>query len=1118
MSMDKNALAALPLEELLRFAKNAAKRDAAPQASCGPEDELVTQPVLSFAQERLWFMDRLSPLNPFYNIPFNLEITGRLDREALAGAWEAVIARHGCLRSRFPADADGRPCVDALPPERLALRTRDMAAMDPEDQRRLLDEAARREAATGFDLDSGPLLRGTLIRRGEELHSLLATFHHIVFDGWSVGIFYKDLFTAYDDIRRGRAPQTGHAAPTYEQYAQWQRRRMTPGYVDTELAWWTRQLGDAPDLRLWTDAPRPEVQSFTGGAVEFTIPQGTAQQMELVARRHKATPFMAWLAVFSLMLSRFSGQTDFNVGCSLAGRDHPATEGIIGFFLNNLVVRSECTRNMPFCECLAQLRDTVLRSMEHADLPFQLVAGALDRGRGLDRNPLYQAGFTYQNTPPLDIAPGGLSLRSVMVPVATTHVDVELFIWPEPDGLRCHLVHATDIIGEARARKMTRMLAKMAETFSQRPHTPIHDVPAPEKPSILHGPGLRHEFLPPWQRLERLREAKGGAAALLRPGQDGGRDAAGDISMDGLALLVESMAARLAAMGVAPGGTVGILLHPGPMLIAAMLAAWRQGCAWVPLDPDHPAAMNQWIVCDSGCCCVVSEAVSWEAHRAATDADTPACLTEQPCGPVPAPASAPPPQSPACLLYTSGSTGRPKGIVLSHEAVNTRLCWMWQALPWEAGDVACQKTSPCFVDFLWETFGAVLAGVPLVLPGPKPARDMDRLLAVMREHRVTHMVLVPSLLSAMHEAGPGLGNTAPSLRVILSSGEPLPPKLVRKTRAALPGVRVFNLYGSTEVMDATWHEASEHDAPSVPIGIPIDGTTAAVLDEALRPVPRGETGVLHVCGPCVGHGYLGAAKERGAMFRPPQIPGLETPEGRWFRMGDQVSLGEDGLLRYHGRQDRQIKIRGVRMEPAAIGAVLARHPSVKEAVAAARPGPDGADRLVAYILPHAKDAPPDSAQLAQTLRPWVGARLPAAMVPDLFVPVAAWPRTPSGKINVRELPVVPVMPAATAPATPVEADILDVWRAALETDAIGVRDNFFEVGGTSLLVVSVHERLQRRLDKRFPLTVLFQNPTVESLAAWLGAGVKGQSPQPSAASRALQRERAKERRSARHMA
>ncbi|MFV0421641.1 non-ribosomal peptide synthetase [Oleidesulfovibrio sp.] len=1114
--MNKQTLVELPLEELLNFARETARNNGNVHIAFGPEGVTVEKAELSFAQERLWFMNRLSPDNPFYNIPFYLEVAGELDRKAFTKAWTELIKRHSCLHSCYPGDETGKPTVTLLLPDNLPLTYNDISHQAHEEQQKHLKCAMNYEGSIGFDMAQGPLLRGVLIRQKKNLHTLLITFHHIIFDGWSVTIFYKELFEIYDTIRKGTPLPLHNSDATYEQYALWQRQRMTLEYIKKEQKWWQTELQDLPELQLWTDAPRPETQTFSGDTIEFFIPGSVATAMENLAQRHNATPFMAWLAVFSLMLSRFSGQVDFAVGCSVAGRNHPATENIIGFFLNNLVVRNRLTDNSPFTQLLENLRDTVLHAMEHEELPFQFLADAVGEGRSLNKNPLYQAGLVYQNTPSLDTLSKELSLHSVLVPMNTTHMDVEFLIWPEKNGLRCYLVFATDIISAQRAKDMVDTLKWIGRIVSDTPSIPIHEILPAEKATILHGQQLQHDYLPFWQQLEKILETDESTTAIFITGESGYKTDSKEISYGDLVREAEQMAARLDQLKLKPGSIVSIMLHPSLEQTAAMLAVWRQGCIWVPLDPDHPASMNQWIMEDSASCCVITHSLLWEEHTKETVSGIMPCLIDCHVETQPAKVGTPPSASAACILYTSGSTGQPKGITLSHEALHTRLSWMWFELPWKTGDVACQKTSPCFVDFLWETFGAILGRTPLVLAGARPYRNIDRLLTVMREHKVTHMVLVPSLLRAMHEVGQGIGETVPSLRVILSSGEVLCPELCQKTRNALPDIRLFNLYGSTEVMDAIWHEASAKDRKAVPVGKPVHNTTVAILDDALRPVPTGEKGTLYVCGPCVAHGYHGKASKKNAMFIPPEIPGIETPQGRWFCMGDEAALGQDGLIYYHGRKDRQIKVRGVRMEPDGIVATLQKHEQVKEAKVMAQPGPDGTDRLVAYILPEQRANEFNSADWARELRPFMSTLLPPSMLPDIFIPITEWPRTPSGKVNLHNLPKCGVvLTVAAPPASSIESDILNIWKSILEVDDIGVRDNFFEVGGTSLLIVSVHEQLQRLLRHQFSLTTLFQNPTVESMAAWLGNDNQS-APYPYPTPRRIgQKEQGQKRRNAR---
>lgn len=1130
MTISGKNLRTLSLEELAALAASIypQKQAAAEKGPAEPHDappwEMIPENEgangLSLAQERLWFMDRLSPENPFYNIPFDLEITGSLNHRAFRQAWLAVIARHECLTSVFPATPDGTPELKHIDAEQCALRMADIRASDRAQRQKTLREAMKKEAATGFSLASGPLARGTLYQLEDTSHTLLYTFHHIIFDGWSLAVFLDELFAVYEGICTGNVPDLPKP-PSYARFAQWQRAGMDGPHARQERDWWKKHLDDLPSLEVRPDFPRPDVQSFKGHTLSFSVPHKVSSAIDALAHRHGATPFMAWLAIYALILGRMSGQSSFAVGSSISGREHPLTERMVGFFLNNLVVRTDINSDANFISHLRNIRQSVLLSLEHAGLPFQFIADGLGQNLDISRNPVYQAALTYQNAPMPRNLPAGLELRSIFVPSNSTHLDMELLVEPGTKGHTLYLTYATDIFSLQTAKAACRALSVMAEKLASDPAPPlrvllrdpeIFSFPFSGHESVISGPEKPHAFRDVWSRFMGCVHTRFESVALkIRPPRHADAPEQ-DITYARLAAMVDGAARLLSGQGLGPGKIVALMPASSLDLIVVMLAVWRTGAAWVPLDPDYPPARNRDILLSSGASILVAAPEHLEALCRSGLPDGAVRLLPAPLRldyaaqlPPPPPACTTSAEDLACILHTSGSTGVPKGIELTHGAMAHRWEWMWRRLPWQDGDLAYLKTSPLFVDFLWEVFGALLAGTPLLITDRAPTRNVPAMVEEMERHGVTQIVLVPSLLSAMTRVPGGIAGRLPGLKTILSSGEPLAPELAVSVVRAIPGILIVNLYGSTEVMDATYFCISGDNAEDVaamkdvPLGVPIDGTSVALMDDFSLPVAAGSTGVIHIAGPSLARGYRTPDHNRAFL----RLDG-EDGQRRWFRIGDLGRIDENGNLHYLGRRDQQIKIRGVRIEADAVRDAMQAYVGVQEAVVGIWSDRFGHQRLAGFITMENHVPEEQQDRYAQELRGFLLERLPTVMVPDNIRVVAQWPRTPSGKIDrqtlLKSLETENMERPSGMPTIgdSVKRTLERLWREAIGLQNICTEKNFFEAGGNSLLLVQLHESIQKEFHTEFPLTELFRHPTIESQAALLRGREVGGRPQACA--------------------
>ena len=974
-SLDIAALASLVREQACEGSAAAAPdiRDFAGQAPC-----------LSLAQERLWFMDRLVPNSAFYNIPFAFRLEKPADEAILCRAWLDTLERHESLRIGIASTDQGAPSVFCWPVADFALTVHRQVS------RARLEALMRHEADTGFSLAQDPLVRGFLCHMDDGTQVLLFTAHHIVFDGWSIGIFLKDLHIAHAARSQGQAPDYTPLGVSYFQYAAW-HRALVEAEAAEQTTWWQEHLANLPSFEPATDFPRPAAQTFKGAVHSLHIEKAVLAAVEALAREEQATPYAVWLALFALAVARFAAQNDFAIGSSFAGRTLAATEDLAGFFVENLSLRATIDPQEHLSDLIRRMRDESLATMEHATLPFQKLAEALGRERDLSRNPVYQVAFTYQNMQSLkaDKADAqeeeGLVLVPLPVPGLTTHMDLELLAWPTDEGMDCQFLYATDLFQPKTIQAFAEEFHALAKSVAANPaagRTRVLCLGLERgRPSLVSGTRRDHPLLAPWQDFAALCRENPGAECVHTISFDARGEKTVSHTRAEVLFRAEQMALHLRRRGIGKGSVVLICLAQGRDLLAALLAVWREGAVFTTLSCDHPASLARWLCQDAQVACVVGRRDHWQGDSSLLlDVDT---LPEEPlsaqeeaeCGAPAAPMAA---EECACILYTSGSTGKPKAVRLSPGALSNRLHWMWEQFPWGENEVCCQKTSPVFVDFLWEALGPLLGGVVLVCLQDRKAADIPWFVQTLERHKVTRLVLVPSLLAQMHRLEGGLEGRLTSLRLLTASGETLPGDLATATLEALPSVRLLNLYGSTEVMaDATMYEVVHRQSGSVPIGSPIHNCVAAVLDRDGSLVPRGATGLLHVAGACLALGYAGAASaSAGASSSSANDAWLDpdhharctdqafaalvgqTGQSRWFCTGDLARVDEQGLIHHLGRADRQIKRRGVRIEPDQIQHVLERHPQVREArVLAVVPPADAAGtvrsepRLVAYVIP-----------------------------------------------------------------------------------------------------------------------------------------------------------------------
>ncbi|WP_393062392.1 amino acid adenylation domain-containing protein [Streptomyces sp. LN549] len=1028
---------------------------------------------LSFAQQRLWFLDQLEPGRAEYLLPFAYRVHGLLDVDALNTAFTALVARHEILRTRFGTDEAGSPVQSISPELAVTVLVRDLRAVADAPAREDACAAVLAEdALRPVDLTTGPLLRAELVRLGDEESVLAITVHHIAFDGWSVGVLVRELSALYAAALE-KGPVPAPLPVQYADYALWQRAWLTGAPLEQQLDYWRSRLAGLEPLELPTDHARPAQRTGKGEVVRFSVPADVAARARAVAAEGGASMFMTLLSVFQLLLARYSGQRDVAVGTPIAGRNRTETEDLIGFFVNTLVLRTDLSGDPAFTDLLARVKDTALGAYDHQDLPFERLVEELAPDRDLSRNPLFQTLFALQNTPGADAwSLPGLTAEPIESPVREAKFDLSMYLAEAADGtLNGAVVYAGDLFTEATARRLVNHFTNLLDAATAHPHTVLSELEmlgADERHRIITEWNATEAPVPAAATLHELFEAR----AALAPDDIAVVCGSDQLTYRELDEHANRLAHRLRAEpGIGPDVPVGVCLERSPALVWTLLGILKAGAAYVPLDPEHPAERLAYLVEDSGAPLAITdtahagllpEGLGLLAVDSATD--LPDSL------PVTAPDPVAGPGDLSYLIYTSGSTGRPKGVRIEHGGVVNYLAGMQQAFPLTPGEGFLQATPLSFDVSAYEIFWPLWQGATVVLVPGSDRLDMTEVSRLMRAHRVVGLHFVPSLLDLF--VSQALPDDCAHLRYAFASGEPLQPTLVSRFLERFPGDLV-NLYGATEVsVDTTYWRASRTD-PGGPVlaGRPMVNQTVYVLDPDRRPVPAGVLGEVYLGGDSVGRGYHERPELTAERFVPDPFNG-----GRMYRTGDVGRFTADGELDLLGRIDRQVKLRGVRVELGEIEAVLLTHDTVGVCAVAVREDAPGDKRLVAYFVPV-----PGGTADAGALRGWAAERLPRAMMPSSFVILPELPLNRNGKVDHAALPAPDESDIAAGfvePRDEIEAEIAGIMAAVLGLEKVGIHDGFFDIGGHSLLAIQLVNRVEAVTGVRIGLRQLFQAPTV----------------------------------------
>ncbi|ELW3043345.1 TPA: non-ribosomal peptide synthase/polyketide synthase [Pseudomonas aeruginosa] len=1042
---------------------------------------------LSYAQQRMWFLWHLEPQSGAYNLPSAVRLNGPLDRQALERAFASLVQRHETLRTVFPRGADDS--LAQAPLQRpLEVAFEDCSGLPEAEQEARLREEAQRESLQPFDLCEGPLLRVRLIRLGEERHVLLLTLHHIVSDGWSMNVLIEEFSRFYSAYATGAEPGLPALPIQYADYALWQRSWLEAGEQERQLEYWRGKLGERhPVLELPTDHPRPAVPSYRGSRYEFSIEPALAEALRGTARRQGLTLFMLLLGGFNILLQRYSGQTDLRVGVPIANRNRAEVEGLIGLFVNTQVLRSVFDGRTSVATLLAGLKDTVLGAQAHQDLPFERLVEAFKVERSLSHSPLFQVMYNHQplvaDIEALDSV-AGLSFGQLDWKSRTTQFDLSLDTYEKGGRLYAALTYATDLFEARTVERMARHWQNLLRGMLENPQASVDSLPmldAEERGQLLEGWNATAAEYPLQRGVHRLFEEqveRTPTAPALAFGEE-------RLDYAELNRRANRLAHALIERGIGADRLVGVAMERSIEMVVALMAILKAGGAYVPVDPEYPEERQAYMLEDSGVELLLSQShlklpLAQGVQR--IDLDQADAWLENHAENNPGIELNG--ENLAYVIYTSGSTGKPKGAGNRHSALSNRLCWMQQAYGLGVGDTVLQKTPFSFDVSVWEFFWPLMSGARLVVAAPGDHRDPAKLVELINREGVDTLHFVPSMLQAFLQDEDVASCT--SLKRIVCSGEALPADAQQQVFVKLPQAGLYNLYGPTEAaIDVTHWTCMEEGKDAVPIGRPIANLACYILDGNLEPVPVGVLGELYLAGRGLARGYHqrpGLTAER--FVASPFVAGE-----RMYRTGDLARYRADGVIEYAGRIDHQVKLRGLRIELGEIEARLLEHPWVREAAVLAVDG----RQLVGYVVLES-----EGGDWREALAAHLATSLPEYMVPAQWLALERMPLSPNGKLDRKALPAPEVSVAQagySAPRNAVERTLAEIWQDLLGVERVGLDDNFFSLGGDSIVSIQVVSRA-RQAGLQLSPRDLFQHQNIRSLAlaAKAGAATAEQGP------------------------
>jgi len=1034
---------------------------------------------LSFSQQRLWFFDQFEPASFVYNVLTPVSLRGNLDVSALQEAFNHLVRRHEALRTTFEL-REGQPVQIIGQQQSIPIRRIDLSHQARPEQQEQFHAVFNDETCRPFDLKKGPLLRITLVRMAAEEHALLLAMHHIVTDGWSMNVLVREAVALYAMYSAGLAPGLPPLPIQYADFAVWQRSWLQGEVLEQQLAYWKQHLGAKPAvLELPTDFPRPAVQTYRGASFIFPFSPALSQSLKTFCRAQQATMFMVLLAAFNVLFHRYTGQQEIIVGSPIANRNRKELEGLIGFFANTLPMRTNVSGELSFREVLARLKEAALGAYAHQDLPFEYLVEQFHPERSLSHSPLVQVMFNFEPTIPQMAEMPGLSASLMDYDNKSAKFDLTLFARDHGTEIFGTLEYNVDLFTSETIERMSGHLLTLLSGIVANPDQPISGLPLLTRHE-------RYQMLEEWNATEaacpqlcahQVFEAQVQHApnrtALIFENQE--------LTYAQLNARANQLAHYLSSLGARPGKFVGIFMERSVEMIVAVLGVLKSGAACIPLDSVYPKERLTFMLEDSGAPVVVSQQAQAAtlpvsgARLVCLDSEWQAISKE----PENAPQVAVTPEDWMYVIYTSGSTGRPKGVVVPHRVLVNLVAWHQSSL--RQSQRTLQFASLNFDVSFQEIFSTFISGGVLVVP-PEPLRlDLQALGQYIQQHPVERFHLPPVVLQKLAEEFTNHPEKFSAMREFVAGGEQLQitPAMVKFFRQ-LKDCRLYNHYGPSETHVMTSFPLPEQvdNWPALPpLGRPISNTELYLLDNYLQPVPIGVPGELYISGTCVVHGYLKRPALTAERFLP--NPFSNKPGSRMYKTGDLVRYRPDGNVEFLGRNDFQVKIRGMRVELGEIEVELKRHPGVRD-VAVVMHKDAQESRLIAYVVFHAGQT-----VSSKELRDFLHERLPDHMVPAVFVSLEAFPLTPSGKIDRRALPE-PGRPESTrgyvAPRTELEEVLAIIFSEVLQVERIGIFDDFFELGGHSLLATQISSRIREALHVELPVRRIFESPAIDGLA------------------------------------
>lgn len=1037
---------------------------------------------LSFAQERFWFLEQLEPGTSANHIAFGIRFNGALNVEAVRASLQEIVNRHEVLRTTIVNEA-GQARLAMTSAIALDVPFRDVSGEEPSARWARATELAFECAHRPFDLARGPLVRAELVRLDAHEHVLVLALHHIVFDGWSVGVLADEFGTLYKAFAAGEPSPLGMPRVHYADFAVRQREWVASGRFDLQRDYWKRQLADLSPLQVPTDRPRPKVRTFHGAQEPVMYDAALMAALEALSRREGVTLFMTLLAAYQTLLHRYTGQDDIVVGTAIAGRTHPDLEPLMGPFINSLAMRTDLSGDPGFTEVLRRVRHVALGAYAHQDLPFERLVDELQPDRDLGRNPLFQVIFAVQNVPLPRLELQGLTVGVMDIERTTSAVDIDWLLWRTPEGIQGFVRYSTELFDRATIRRMLGHFETLLRAIVHDPSRRISEL------TIL-GEEERHLLLVEWNRTDVQSTTDATVPALVarraaaHPEGVAAVGSGGPLTYGDLDARATQLGSALRGAGVGPECVVAVVMERSPAMLVALLGVLKSGAAYVPIDPGCPADRLAFMLTDTGTPVVLTHASVRD--RIPEGAPAVWCLDGEhdrlangPTGELPA---AIPPDGLAYVIYTSGSTGQPKGVEVTHRGLLNLVRWHNRRYAITADDRATQIANVAFDASVWEIWPYLAAGASVSFPGADTTSEPAALWRWMAAERITVAFVPTPLAEAMLREPPSSGL---ALRALLTGGD----RLQRGPSFRLP-FAVVNHYGPTENSVVTTCgdvEVAGPGDPPPPIGRPIDNVRAYVLDRRQQPVPIGIPGELYIGGPSLARGYLRRPHLTAERFVP--NPFDIGGDSRLYRTGDVVRYLPDGNLQFLGRNDEQVKVRGFRIELGEIEQVLRQHPAVREAIVIVREYGPGDRRLLGYLT--LRDPGAAGEALLADIRSSARQKLPEYMVPAAILVLDALPLTANGKLDRRALPDPEIARRDRAeevesPRNSQEQALADVWARVLHVERVGIHENFFDLGGDSILSLQIVGGAAERGLRLTPRQI-FEHPTIAELAALVPA-------------------------------